>query len=273
MNKKHPTYYAFDLNNKRLPNMDRGQTNKLIAEELIFLNKSNKSVTVITEENLREFIDNKCEFCNSPYIGNLKVTHKFISSQKLNKLRKYYKIEKTQFSTLCNVCYYKLKAYTPLAFEQWVESQKHLFEDFQLRFPNARIAMLSKVEPGHGFMVIGYITVSEAEKMLEDGLGELKMNHKNGTNSLAFARYPVKQTSPHMKQNATYRKFISKSIIKKCKYCNSATKLTVDHKIPISRGGTDIENNLSIVCSRCNEDKDTMTDVEYTKYLKRKKDK
>jgi 5-methylcytosine-specific restriction endonuclease McrA len=37
-----------------------------------------------------------------------------------------------------------------------------------------------------------------------------------------------------------------------CAFCNSTEKLTVDHKIPVSRGGTDDEVNLQCLCFPCN---------------------
>lgn len=40
-----------------------------------------------------------------------------------------------------------------------------------------------------------------------------------------------------------------------CAYCGITDSLTIDHIIPISRGGTNAENNLTTVCGRCNKDK------------------
>lgn len=38
----------------------------------------------------------------------------------------------------------------------------------------------------------------------------------------------------------------------RCKNCNSWKKLHVDHIIPLSRGGTNEENNLQTLCQTCN---------------------
>lgn len=41
----------------------------------------------------------------------------------------------------------------------------------------------------------------------------------------------------------------------KCKFCEVKDKLTVDHIIPLSLGGTDESNNLQILCLSCNRKK------------------
>jgi len=43
--------------------------------------------------------------------------------------------------------------------------------------------------------------------------------------------------------------------------------LTVDHKLPVSRGGQTIPENLAICCQNCNTDKSDMTEREYEDYL------
>ena len=40
-----------------------------------------------------------------------------------------------------------------------------------------------------------------------------------------------------------------------CQYCGEENATTVDHVIPISRGGTDEPDNLVACCSRCNYQK------------------
>jgi len=57
---------------------------------------------------------------------------------------------------------------------------------------------------------------------------------------------------------------------KQCVYCgcNNPLMLTIDHKIPISRGGTNEESNLQPCCWVCNQLKGSLTDREFRKYLK-----
>lgn len=38
----------------------------------------------------------------------------------------------------------------------------------------------------------------------------------------------------------------------RCVYCYSEERLTIDHKVPKSLGGSDEKNNLQYACKRCN---------------------
>ena len=40
-----------------------------------------------------------------------------------------------------------------------------------------------------------------------------------------------------------------------CQYCGSEDATTVDHMLPISKGGTDDPDNLVAACTRCNYSK------------------
>lgn len=62
----------------------------------------------------------------------------------------------------------------------------------------------------------------------------------------------------------------------RCEYCegpvfliphNSEDLATIDHKIPLSRGGGWKRYNLTCACRSCNEEKTNMTDDEYRFYL------
>ena len=48
-----------------------------------------------------------------------------------------------------------------------------------------------------------------------------------------------------------------------CAYCGEAKKLTRDHKLPLSRGGTDDITNLVPACKSCNSKKRALSAVEY----------
>lgn len=60
-----------------------------------------------------------------------------------------------------------------------------------------------------------------------------------------------------------------------CYYCNKKIKsvedLTVDHLTPVSRGGRNIESNMTICCHACNSEKSDMTEEEYLQFLQLKK--
>jgi len=56
----------------------------------------------------------------------------------------------------------------------------------------------------------------------------------------------------------------------KCYYCGLSFKnatgyesVSIDHKIPSSRGGKDDINNLAISCVKCNGEKGQMTEAEF----------
>jgi hypothetical protein len=58
-----------------------------------------------------------------------------------------------------------------------------------------------------------------------------------------------------------------KSSKKECSYCGKEIindeDFTVDHKLPVSRGGKTEEPNLCISCKKCNQEKSNLTDDEY----------
>ena len=49
----------------------------------------------------------------------------------------------------------------------------------------------------------------------------------------------------------------------RCEHCGSKNELTVDHIIPLSRGGSSHPSNLQSLCRKCNEEKGSMTNEEY----------
>ncbi|MDU5261347.1 MAG: HNH endonuclease, partial [Clostridium celatum] len=56
---------------------------------------------------------------------------------------------------------------------------------------------------------------------------------------------------------------------KRCYYCNHGVKesyRTIDHKIPVSRGGFTIPENLVMSCEKCNIEKGFLTEEEYREY-------
>lgn len=56
----------------------------------------------------------------------------------------------------------------------------------------------------------------------------------------------------------------------KCYYCGcivEESKRTVDHKIPVSRGGLTKQDNLVMSCKECNTEKDFLTEEEYKEFL------
>jgi 5-methylcytosine-specific restriction endonuclease McrA len=59
----------------------------------------------------------------------------------------------------------------------------------------------------------------------------------------------------------------------RCYYCKCLITpeiRTVDHKIPVARGGEHHDDNLVVACIKCNKEKGTLTDDEFTPISDRK---
>lgn len=55
----------------------------------------------------------------------------------------------------------------------------------------------------------------------------------------------------------------------RCYYCNEKVGInyrTVDHKIPLARGGLTTSDNLVMSCEKCNSEKGFLTEKEYREY-------
>jgi len=54
----------------------------------------------------------------------------------------------------------------------------------------------------------------------------------------------------------------------KCKYCNCSIEdyYEVDHIVPVSKGGTDNPDNLTLACKKCNRSKFNKTVEEWSKF-------
>ena len=61
-----------------------------------------------------------------------------------------------------------------------------------------------------------------------------------------------------------------------CVYCGKELKgndiVTVDHKMPVCKGGETVEINLAISCHPCNQEKDDMTVEEYAIYKQKQQE-
>jgi len=55
----------------------------------------------------------------------------------------------------------------------------------------------------------------------------------------------------------------------RCQYCGSRKSLTIDHIIPVSRGGENTWTNLVTCCWKCNNEKGNQTPEEWGKALMR----
>ena len=54
----------------------------------------------------------------------------------------------------------------------------------------------------------------------------------------------------------------------KCRKCGSTEFLTIDHIIPVSKGGSDENNNLQTLCSDCNTKRGNRPNMEDPEFIK-----
>jgi len=62
----------------------------------------------------------------------------------------------------------------------------------------------------------------------------------------------------------------------KCYFCDKKTafkNLTMDHLVPLSRGGMSTKDNLVPCCKTCNNKKKSMLPLEWEEYTENKRDK
>lgn len=56
----------------------------------------------------------------------------------------------------------------------------------------------------------------------------------------------------------------------RCRYCRKTCgKLTMDHKIPVSRGGHHTASNITAACGKCNSSKGAKTEKEFARTFRR----
>lgn len=77
-----------------------------------------------------------------------------------------------------------------------------------------------------------------------------------------------KEKARRLRQSAWWKKKRSSGICYYCKKQFRASELTMDHKIPLSRGGTSNKENIVPCCKECNTNKRYMLPAEWMEYLK-----
>lgn len=78
-----------------------------------------------------------------------------------------------------------------------------------------------------------------------------------------------KQKARELRKSSWWRKKISTGI---CYYCGEnflPSDLTMDHKIPLTRGGLSEKDNLVPACKECNNKKKYMLPTEWDEYMDR----
>lgn len=76
-----------------------------------------------------------------------------------------------------------------------------------------------------------------------------------------------KSKARELRKSRWWRATIAKGI---CYYCNirvGAAALTMDHVVPLARGGTSSKNNIVPACKSCNTRKKTLLPLEWEEYI------
>ncbi len=77
-----------------------------------------------------------------------------------------------------------------------------------------------------------------------------------------------KEKARHHRKSAWWMRKIQKGV---CHYCNrkvGRANLTMDHVVPLSRGGKSRKGNIVPACKECNSKKKYLIPVEWGEYLK-----
>lgn len=93
--------------------------------------------------------------------------------------------------------------------------------------------------------------------------------------NMCFTAPPACHSSEKAKRSkktrAARKRLIKKGVVK-CFWCKTPLTLdnsTLEHIVPIHRGGLDNENNLTLACSKCNEERGSnMPEIEVVRGLK-----
>ncbi len=76
-----------------------------------------------------------------------------------------------------------------------------------------------------------------------------------------------KEKARKLKKTKWWRKKISSGICHYCKKKIKPSELTMDHMIPISRGGLSERSNLVPCCKKCNAKKKYLLPYEWEEYM------
>lgn len=252
-------YYAFDLYGKRIPNVDGQQVDGLFAAHRIAWITRDSSVRIATDDNLAALVKERCGFCGS--------------TKKLSCTRGMWRKEKgditpDQFETVCSKCLQKYKGRTPKSQKRFVQHQRHLATDFELRYPGSMMVALTD-DRSRDTGIAGYVTPAEALSMSEDGFGRIQV--LGGKNCVAFSFYGKGHRRSSVRREL--REELLEEADNVCLFCRKQfpdEDLTIDHKRSLRLMGTNDKENLVVACDECNQEKGTMGVQEFIDYLRRR---
>ena len=101
----------------------------------------------------------------------------------------------------------------------------------------------------------------------------MKKRHDRDVESFELALPSVeqmkreKEKARHLRKTQWWRNKIQDGV---CFYCHRKVgreRLTMDHMVPLSRGGKSKKGNIVAACKECNNKKKTLLPVEWEEYL------
>jgi 5-methylcytosine-specific restriction endonuclease McrA len=105
------------------------------------------------------------------------------------------------------------------------------------------------------------VSTSAAEKQRVYDRSRPEYTHAKGHNQRVKERYPEAWEKSTI-TNEVLSEWITTARLLSCPYCASPVK-EIDHKVPLSKGGEHILDNLQMLCLDCNRRKHDMTDEEF----------
>ena len=77
-----------------------------------------------------------------------------------------------------------------------------------------------------------------------------------------------KEKAREMRKTQWWKNFVSKGLCRWCGQHFPPNQLTLDHIVPIVRGGKSIRGNVVPACKECNNKKKYLLPIEWEEYLK-----
>ena len=78
-----------------------------------------------------------------------------------------------------------------------------------------------------------------------------------------------RQRARELRQSAWWRRKLAKGVCHYCRRKFPPGELTMDHLVPIVRGGRSTKSNCVVCCKECNTKKQSLLPLEWEEYLQR----
>jgi 5-methylcytosine-specific restriction endonuclease McrA len=76
-----------------------------------------------------------------------------------------------------------------------------------------------------------------------------------------------RQKARQLRQSQWWKRRIAKGVCHYCKRATSPAALTMDHLVPLARGGRSTKGNLVPCCKECNNKKRQLLPMEWAEYI------